>query len=72
MALWKDVVRAFIASHDWDQATLSRLAYWEGEFADREITSITEEDIDAALVKLAPARVLDKQWKKMTALITLA
>ena len=53
MALFKDVVEAFIASRELDQATLTRLAYWADALGDRETAAITPEDIDAALVRLA-------------------
>jgi integrase len=53
MALFKDVAEAFIASREWDQATLSRLAFWCDVLGPRDIANITPEDIDAALVKLA-------------------
>jgi hypothetical protein len=53
MALFKDVVEAFMASREFDQATLSRLASWVAHLGSKEITTITPEDIVAALVKLA-------------------
>jgi integrase len=53
MALFKEVVEAFVASREWDQATLSRLAFWADELGGKVIAAITPEDIDAALVKLA-------------------
>jgi integrase len=53
MALFKQVVDAYIASKDLDESALSRLGFWVGELGDREVDTITAEDIDAALVKLA-------------------
>ena len=54
MALFKDVVEAFIASRsELDSASLSRLAFWTDALGDREIVDITADDMDAALVKLA-------------------
>ncbi|HEX3097483.1 MAG TPA: hypothetical protein VHQ02_07170, partial [Usitatibacter sp.] len=53
MALFVAVVEALIASHEWDQATLSRLAFWTDALGEREVLAITPEDIDAALVTLA-------------------
>lgn len=53
MALFKDVVEAFVASREVDQATLSRLAFWVDTLGEKEIGAITADDIDAALLKLA-------------------
>lgn len=53
MALFLDVTEALIASREWDQATLSRLAFWTDALGKRELATITAEDIDAALVRLA-------------------
>ena len=53
MALFKQVVEAYIASKDLDQSAHSRLDFWVEELGERELTTITAEDIDAALVKLA-------------------
>lgn len=53
MALFKQVVEAFIASRELDQASLSRLAFWVDTLGDKEVATITPDDIDAALVKLA-------------------
>jgi hypothetical protein len=53
MALFKDVVEAFIASREWDQASLTRLAFWNASLGMMEVSTITAEDIDAALVRLA-------------------
>jgi len=53
MALFKDVVEAFIASRELDPASLSRLAFWTDTLGDREVADITPEDVDQALVRLA-------------------
>jgi integrase len=53
MALFKDVVEALIASREWDQATLSRLAYWTHLLGQKELAAITADEVDAALVTLA-------------------
>lgn len=53
MALFKQVTEAFIASREFDAATLSRLAFWVEVLGDRELATITPEDIDAAIVRLA-------------------
>jgi integrase len=53
MALFKVVVEAFVASREFDQATLSRLAFWTDELGEKEIAAISADDIDAALVRLA-------------------
>lgn len=54
MALFKNVVEAFIASrHELDSASLSRLAFWTDALGEREIIDITADDMDAALMKLA-------------------
>ena len=53
MALFKDVVEAFVASRELDQGTLSRLAFWCDALGEKEVAGITTDDMDAALVKLA-------------------
>jgi integrase len=53
MALFRDVTRAFIASRELDQASLSRLAFWVNVIGDKDIAAITPEEIDDALVQLA-------------------
>lgn len=53
MALFKQVIEAYVASRELDMASLSRLAFWRDALGDQEIASITPEDMDAALVKLA-------------------
>jgi integrase len=53
MALFSAVVEAFIASRELDRASLGRLAFWTEHLGGIEVASITPDDIDAALVKLA-------------------
>ncbi len=53
MALFKDVVEAYIASRELDSASLTRLAFWTDALGDREIGDITTEDVDDALIQLA-------------------
>ena len=53
MALFKNVVEAYIASRELDPASLSRLAFWTDTLGHLEVAAITPEDIDNALVKLA-------------------
>jgi integrase len=53
MALLKQVVEAFVASREFDQATLSRLAYWVDALGAKEIGAITADDVDDALLRLA-------------------
>jgi integrase len=53
MALFKDVVEAFVASRELDKATLARLAYWVEVVGEKDIAAITADDIDAGLLKLA-------------------
>ena len=52
MALFKDVVQAFVASKELDQASLSRLAFWVDELGEKEIAAIVDavlrNDADAA------------------------
>jgi integrase len=53
MATFKTVVEAYIASSELDPASLTRLAFWANVLGDRDLITITPEDIDAALVRLA-------------------
>jgi hypothetical protein len=53
MALFKVVVEAYVASRELDQASLSRLVWWIDVLGEKELTAISEADIDAAMVKLA-------------------
>ena len=53
MALFSSVVEAFVASREFDQATLSRLAFWVDALGNMEVAAITPDDVDSALVRLA-------------------
>jgi len=53
MPSFAETVDAFVASRDFDQATLSRLTFWIDEFGDRSITEISADDVDQAIVRLA-------------------
>lgn len=53
MALFKDVVEAYVASRELDQGSLSRLAFWCDVLGEKDVAAITTDDVDAALVKLA-------------------
>lgn len=53
MALFKQVVDAFIASREWDRATLGRLEWWVEQFGPLELAGITPEEVDAAMTRLA-------------------
>lgn len=53
MATLSTLVEAFIASREFDAATLSRLAFWAEQLGDKELADITPDDVDAALVRLA-------------------
>jgi integrase len=47
------VIDAFMAAAERDAATQSRLAFWADALGDRDLSAITPEDVDLALVKLA-------------------
>ncbi|MEJ2575288.1 MAG: site-specific integrase [Gammaproteobacteria bacterium] len=47
------VIDAFLASREFDLATVSRVGYWADTFGDKEIAEITPDDVDAAVVALA-------------------
>ncbi len=53
MALFSTVVEAFVASHELDRATLSRLAFWNEALGNMELATITADNIDTALLQLA-------------------
>lgn len=46
-------VAAFVASREFDGATLARLAFWTDALGTRELSEITAEDVDLELVRLA-------------------
>jgi integrase len=53
MPTLSDTVAAFVAAREYDKSTLSRLGFWAEQFGARELTEITPDDVDAALVRLA-------------------
>lgn len=53
MALFSVVVEAFIASRELDRASLTRLAFWTDTLGNLEVASITPDDVDTALLRLA-------------------
>lgn len=53
MALFRDVVEAYVASKELDAASLTRLAFWSEALGAREIATISADDVDTAMVKLA-------------------
>lgn len=46
-------INAFVASREFDRATLARLAFWDESLGSRELGEITPDDVDLALVRLA-------------------
>jgi len=53
MATLASTIAAFTAAREYDRAALSRLGFWADEFGDRELTDITSDEVDAALLRLA-------------------
>ena len=53
MPTLQTVVDGFVASREWDNATLGRLSWWVEQLGDRELADISPDDVDAALVRLA-------------------
>jgi hypothetical protein len=51
MAQFRNAVEAFVASREWDQARLSRLAFWVEVLGEKDL--VTADDIDAGLLRLA-------------------
>ena len=51
--LFKQVVDAYVASRIWDASSIGRLEYWTQCFGEREFASVTADDVDDALVRLA-------------------
>lgn len=49
----KTVVDAFVASREFDNATIGRLTWWCVILGDHPLNEITPDDVDQALVKLA-------------------
>ena len=50
-------VDGYVCSNDFDKATLSRLFYWVDQFGDWELSAISPDDVDAAMVTLDFAEV---------------
>jgi integrase len=46
-------IEAFLASKNFDAATISRLGFWSQQFSHKELSDISEEDVDNALVTLS-------------------
>jgi hypothetical protein len=46
-------IDAFVASREFDPATISRLAFWADILGSRELADITSEEVDVALAALA-------------------
>ena len=51
--LFKRVVDAYVASRNWDASSLGRLEYWVQCLGERDFTSVTADDVDDALMRLA-------------------
>jgi integrase len=67
MPTLSDTVEAFVASREFDKATLSRLRFWVDEFGDLELADISPDAVDAALVRLAErGRLKPTRGKPMT------
>ena len=49
----KSVVDAFVASREFDRATIGRLDWWVSQCGDTPLQQITQDDVDGALVRLA-------------------
>ena len=53
MPTLETTIEAFLASREFDQATVSRCAFWSEQFGHKQLAEITDDDVDAALVRLA-------------------
>lgn len=53
MATLDVVIDAFVASREFDKATLARLRFWSEQFGTKDLADISPDDVDAALVALA-------------------
>lgn len=51
--LFKHVVDAFVASRQWDASSLGRLEFWVQCLGNLEVSSVTIDDVDNALLRLA-------------------
>jgi hypothetical protein len=60
-------IEAFLASKNLDPATISRLGFWSQQFSHKELSDISEEDVDNALVtlstrgKMIPVRMMAEE-----------
>ena len=59
-------ISAFVAAREYDRATLARLAFWDDTLGAREISDITPEDVDLALVQPAERGRLVPRRGKIT------
>lgn len=50
---FKRLADAFVASRNWDSATLTRLAFWVEAFGSADALDIGVDEVDAAIVRLA-------------------
>ncbi|MCX2972989.1 phage integrase family protein [Halieaceae bacterium IMCC8485] len=64
MPTFTATVEAYLAAADQPSGTLSRLAFWIGEFGDSELTAITPDEVDAAIVRLAERGKLTHDGKR--------
>ena len=53
MPTLKDTIDAFVASREVDRSTLGRLAFWDQQLGQFELSAITPDQVDEALVRLA-------------------
>jgi hypothetical protein len=56
-------VDAFVASSEFDNATLRCLAFWTDALGSHELADITPDDVDAALLRLAERSLKGRQGK---------
>jgi hypothetical protein len=52
MTTLNDLVGAYIASREWDRATLGRLEFWQQQLGPFDIEHITEDQVDHAITNL--------------------
>ena len=53
MPTLKTVVDGFVCQQTYDNATLGRLQFWVDQLGDKELSAISEDEVDAALIRLA-------------------
>lgn len=53
MTTLRTVVDGFVSAREYDNATLGRLQFWVDELGSLPLAEITEEQVDAALIRLA-------------------